>query len=92
MTFIQQSESQAATGRPRAQIDPGEVDEGWGPVAERLFEIVRDAGHIPPTSKSIIAELADKPASFIQSCEHGKLSGQWCRECNRNVPYGPAPQ
>jgi len=34
---------------------------------------------------------SEEPKPFIQSCEHGKLSGQRCRECNRNVPYGSAP-
>lgn len=28
---------------------------------------------------------------FVQSCEHGKLSGNYCRNCKRSVPYGEKP-
>jgi len=75
-----------------AYREPQRVDEGWGPVAEKLFEIVREAGNIQPTSKSQIADLPDEPKLFIQSCEHGKLSGQHCFICKRSVPYGPKPE
>src|SRR5438046_3170169 len=33
------------------------VDEGWGPLAERLWQILRDGAHLPKRSSDIIAGL-----------------------------------
>jgi hypothetical protein len=41
------------------------ANEAWGPVAEKLFEIVREAGHIQPTSETIIAELSAAAAVAV---------------------------
>lgn len=51
-----------AHGGNFARMDsPQRVDEGWGPVAEKLFSIISEAGNIAPTSASIIADLPDEP-------------------------------